>query len=60
MGELMLVMDGSVRLRRRIFRGFTRSPEMFEKLLLVHTRTISPLQIGVGDCLRFGWSMLRG
>jgi flavin-dependent dehydrogenase len=60
MGELMLVMDGSARLRSRIFRGFSGFPEMFEKLLRVHTRTISPLQIGVGDCMRFGWSVLQG
>ena len=60
MGELMLMMDGSARLRRRIFRAFARSPEMFEKLLLVHTRAISPLQIGVSDGLRFAWNVLRG
>ena len=25
----------------------------------IHTRTISPLQLGVRDCLEFGWSVLR-
>jgi menaquinone-9 beta-reductase len=59
MGELMLVMHDHPWVRRRIFRGFAQSPEMFEKLLAVHTRKISPLQLGVRDCLSFGWSVLR-
>jgi flavin-dependent dehydrogenase len=59
MGELMLLMDRYPWVRRRIFRGFSRSPEMFAKLLGIHTRTISPLQLGVRDCVEFGWSVLR-
>ncbi len=59
MGELMLVMDDHPWIRRRIFRGFTQSPRMFGKLLAMHTQTISPLQLGVNDCLSFGWSILR-
>jgi flavin-dependent dehydrogenase len=59
MGELMLVMDDYPWVRQRIFRGFSQSPQMFERLLAVHTRKISPLQIGVRDCLSFGWSVLR-
>ena len=59
MGELMLLMDDYPWLRQRIFRGFVRSPRMFEQLLAMHTRTISPLQLGVRDCLSFGWSVLR-
>lgn len=59
MGELILKMDDSPRLRRKVFRAFAAEPEMFEKLLTMHTRTISPLQLGVSRCLRFGWSILR-
>lgn len=59
MGELMLWMDDYPWLRSRIFRGFARSPEMFGKLLAVHTRRISPLQLGVRECLAFGWGVLR-
>jgi flavin-dependent dehydrogenase len=59
MGELMLIMDDYPWLRRKIFAGLSRSPQMFEKLLAIHTRTISPLQLGVNDCLSFGWSVLR-
>jgi flavin-dependent dehydrogenase len=59
MGELMLIMDDYPWLRRRIFHGFNKSPEMFGKLLAMHTQTISPLQLGVKDCLAFSWSVLR-
>lgn len=59
MGELMLVMDDYPWVRRRVFRGFSQSPQIFEKLLGIHTRTISPLQLGVRDFLSFGWSVLR-
>jgi flavin-dependent dehydrogenase len=59
MGELMLIMDDHPWLRRRMFLGFSQSPQMFEKLLAIHTRSISPLQLGLMDCLSFGWSVLR-
>ncbi len=59
MGKLLLVMDDYPWLRRRVFEGLAQSPGMFEKLLAVHTRKISPLQLGVRDCLSFGWSVLR-
>jgi flavin-dependent dehydrogenase len=59
MGELMLVMHDYPWVRKKMFRGFSESPQMFEKLLAMHTRTISPLQLGVKDCLSFGWSVLR-
>ena len=59
MGRLMLMMDDYPWLRNKVFRGFARSPEMFQKLLAVHTRTLSPLQLGVQECLSFGWNVLR-
>ncbi len=59
MGKLLLLMDDYPWLRPRIFEGFAQSPGMFEKLLAVHTRKISPLQLGVRECLSFGWNVLR-
>jgi flavin-dependent dehydrogenase len=59
MGRLMLAADDHPRLRRRIFGALAQSPGMFEKLLAVHTRKISPLQLGVRECLAFGWDVLR-
>lgn len=59
MGEWMLKLDDFPSLRRRVFRSFVQSPEMFAKLLAMHTRTISPLQLGLKQCLQFGWSLLR-
>jgi len=58
MGEVMLMMHDHPWLRKRVFRGFAQSPEMFEKLLAMHTRTISPVQLGLLDCLHFGWRLL--
>jgi len=59
MGELMLLMDDHRWLRKRVFRAFSGSPEMFGKLLAMHTQTLSPAQLGVKDCLSFGWNVLR-
>jgi flavin-dependent dehydrogenase len=58
MGELMLLMDDHAWLRRRVFRGFAQSPEMFARMLAMHTQTISPLQLGVKNCVAFGWNLL--
>lgn len=59
MGELMLLLHDYPWLRKRFFLGLTQSPEIFGKLLAVHTRTISPVQLGLLDCLQFGWRLLR-
>jgi hypothetical protein len=58
MGELLLLLDGHPRLRRRVFSVFAQSPELFARMLALHTRSISPLQLGAGNCLRFGWKLL--
>ena len=58
MGELLLLLDGHPRLRRRAFAVFAQSPELFARLLALHTGGISPLQLGAVDCLRFGWKLL--
>ena len=58
MGELLLLLDGHPRLRRRVFAVFRQSPEIFDRMLAVHTRGVSPLQLGMRDCLRFGWKLL--
>ena len=46
MGELMLIMHDYPWVRRKMFLGFSRSPQMFEKLLAIHTRALSPMRIG--------------
>lgn len=60
MGELMLVMNDHPWVRKRIFRGFAQSPQIFQKLLAMHTRNISPFELGLKDCLSFGWNVLQG
>ncbi len=59
MGKLLLVMNDYPWLRRKVFEALAQSPGMFERLFAVHTRKISPFQLGVRDCLSFGWSVLR-
>jgi flavin-dependent dehydrogenase len=58
MGELMLLMDDFPCMRQKVFHGFSRSPKIFERLLAVHTRSISPMQIGAKELLSFGWNVL--
>ncbi len=59
MGKLLLVMDDYPWVRRKVFEGLAQSSGMFERLLAVHTRKISPLQLGLRDCVSFGWNVLR-
>ncbi len=59
MGKLMLVMHDYPWVRRKMFLGFSQSPPMFERLLAMHTRAISPMQLGVKDYLAFGLGVLR-
>jgi flavin-dependent dehydrogenase len=57
MGELLLLLEDP-KLRSRVFRVFAQAPELFARLLAVHTRSISPAELGVKDCLQFGWRLL--
>lgn len=59
MGELMLAMNDYPWVRRRVFKALSQSPQMFQKLLAMHTRNISPQELGLKDCVSFGWRVLR-
>jgi flavin-dependent dehydrogenase len=58
MGELLLLLDDRPKLRSRVLRVFAESPELFAQLVAVHTRSISPAELGMKDCLHFGWRLL--
>lgn len=58
MGELLLLIGEHAKLRSRVFRAFAESPELFARLLAVHTRSLSPAELGVKDCLHFAWRLL--
>ncbi|HVA94339.1 MAG TPA: NAD(P)/FAD-dependent oxidoreductase [Candidatus Dormibacteraeota bacterium] len=58
MSRLMLLMDANSALRRRTLRLFANSPNLFSKLLSVHSGTQPLSSIGVGEMADFGWKML--
>jgi len=59
MSHLMLIMDGNSWLRRRALRLFEKKPDMFSKLLSIHTNVVPVSSLGVGDMIDFGWRLLR-
>src|SRR5579863_3674569 len=59
MANLMLLMDRSHWLRARSLRALEATPNLFARLLAVHTGELSPLRIGIQGTLSFGWRLLR-
>ena len=58
MASLMLELDGRSAFRASVFRTFQSRPEIFERLLAVHTGSLSPAKFGVGNGLQLGWHLL--
>jgi menaquinone-9 beta-reductase len=58
MSRLMLLMDGHPWIRRRIIRLFEKSPQLFSKMLAIHTETLPLSSVGVGELAGFGWKFL--
>jgi hypothetical protein len=58
MGELMLVMHDRPWLRHKVFRAFAENSNIFELMLAMHTGSITPLQFGLRNSLKLGWSVL--
>ena len=59
MTRLMLAMDGFAGVRRKVLRLFEKSPELFSKLLSVHTGALPLSAVSVGEMVNFGWRLLR-
>ena len=59
MTRLMLTMDGFAWARRKALRLFEKSPELFSKLLSVHTGALPLSSLSVGEMVDFGWRLLR-
>jgi flavin-dependent dehydrogenase len=57
MADLMLLMDGRERLRRRVFAAFSAKPEIFSRLLALHTGNMSPWVLA-NIAVSFGWNLL--
>ena len=58
MASVMLLMDRRHGLRRRTLRAFSSRPELFRRLLAIHTGAASPLAFGLRGATSFGWRML--
>jgi|HubBroStandDraft_6_1064221.scaffolds.fasta_scaffold00107_45 flavin-dependent dehydrogenase len=59
MANLMLLLDCSHWLRARSLRALEATPNLFTRLLAVHTGELSPLRIGIQGTISFGWRLLR-
>jgi len=59
MSALMLSMDGRPAFRARVFHAFQSQPELFARLLALHTGSLSPARFGaVKTGLSLGWHLL--
>jgi len=57
MARLLLLLDRSRLLRKRVLRGLSRDPELFESLLAAHTQDTS-LAFLTDAGVRLGWRLL--
>lgn len=58
MAALMLTMDGHPAFRRRVLRALGAQPEIFARMLAIHTGAASPVNFGVRNSLSLGWHLL--
>ena len=58
MASVMLLMDRRQALRRRALRVLSRRPDLFERLLSIHTGAALSLAFGARSATSFGWHML--
>jgi flavin-dependent dehydrogenase len=59
MANLMLLLDRSHWLRVRSLRALEASPQLFTRMLAVHTGELPLFRIGVEETLSFGWRLIR-
>ena len=57
--RLLLFAERHPAIRRRVVRTLAREPELFARLLAIHTRDRPPKSLGVGGTLRFVSGLLR-
>jgi flavin-dependent dehydrogenase len=58
MAVLMLLMDNRRWLRDRAFRALASDPGFFGRVLAMHTGSLAPATLGLGQSLSFGWRLL--
>ncbi|MEO7145492.1 MAG: FAD-dependent monooxygenase [Bryobacteraceae bacterium] len=60
MGALLLALDRSGPLRRRVLRALAARPNIFSNLLAAHVGEVSPADLLWKTALPLGWRLLRG
>lgn len=58
MTRLMLLLDRSTWLRRKALRLFERKPQVFAKVISVHTGQSSPEKFNASEVIDLGWQVL--
>jgi flavin-dependent dehydrogenase len=58
MARLLLLMDRHPSIRRRVLRALSSQPDLFSRLLAIHTGMLSPVQFGLQRALSFGCVLL--
>ncbi len=58
MAAIMLLMDNRRWLRDRAFRALASDPGFFGRMLAMHTGSLAPATLGLGQSLSFGWRLL--
>jgi len=59
MADLMLLMDQKHDLRRRALSAFSQRPDLFRRMLAIHTGNASPFALGLRGTTSLGWNMLN-
>lgn len=59
MTRLMLLMEGSDLIRQKALRLFEQTPNLFSRLLSLHSGTLPLSSVGAGELIYFGWKLLR-
>ena len=59
MTRIMMLMGKNDWIRRRTIRLFQKSPELFARMLALHTESIPLSSVGFREVAGFGWKFLR-
>ncbi len=57
MARLLLLLDGRIRLRRRVLKVFTKHPDVFARLVSIHVGETSPAHFAATGA-QLGWRLL--
>ena len=56
---LMLLMERNSWIRRRTIRLFEKTPNLFSRMIAIHTEAVPLSSVGMAELAGFGWKFLR-